>query len=214
MFVGHLALGLAAKRAAPAASLGWLLGAVLALDLLWPFFLFAGLEQVTIQPGATAFTPLVFDHYPWTHSLVMAVVWGLVLAGLARWRRVRASALLLVPLVVSHWLLDFVSHAPDLPLWPGTSPRLGLGLWNSVPATFVVEGALWALGLGLYLQGRREWAMRERIAFWSLVGICTVMWATTPFGPPPPSVQGLAGFALIAWLIPPWAALAERRDKP
>jgi membrane-bound metal-dependent hydrolase YbcI (DUF457 family) len=111
MFVGHLAVAFAAKRAAESVSLGWLIAAVTALDLLWPLFLLAGLEQVRIVPGATAFTPLVFDSYPWSHSLVMAVVWGLALAALARWRGVSRNALWLIgALVVSHWVLDFLSH--------------------------------------------------------------------------------------------------------
>ena len=127
MFVGHLALAVAAKRAVPAAPLGWLVAAVTALDLLWPVFLLAGIEQVRISPGATAFTPLIFEWYPWSHSLVMAVAWGGFLAVLARWRGLPGRVgSWLAGLVVSHWVLDFLTHAPDLPLWPGDSPRLGL----------------------------------------------------------------------------------------
>jgi membrane-bound metal-dependent hydrolase YbcI (DUF457 family) len=120
MFVGHVAVAFAAKRAAPAVNLGWLMTGVIALDLVWPLFVLAGIEQVRIAPGATAFTPFIFDYYRWSHSLVMSVVWGLSLAGLARWRRIPSPASwLLIALVVSHWVLDFVSHAPDMPLWPG-----------------------------------------------------------------------------------------------
>jgi len=151
MFVGHLAVALAAKRAAPRANLAWLMAGVTALDLVWPLFVLAGIERARIVPGATAFTPFVFDAYPWSHSLVMSVVWGVVLATVARARRVAASSMLLVALVVSHWVLDFVSHAPDMPLWPGDSPRLGLGLWNSIPATLVVEGAMWVAAIAVYL---------------------------------------------------------------
>jgi hypothetical protein len=153
VFVGHLAVGLAAKRVAPRVNLGWLIAGVTALDLVWPIFVLAGIERVRIVPGATAFTPLVFAYYPWSHSLVMAFVWGGVLAGLARALGVpRSYTLLLVGLVVSHWVLDFVSHAPDMPLWPGPSPRLGLGLWNSIPATLLVEGILWVTGIVVYLR--------------------------------------------------------------
>ena len=133
MFVGHLAVALVAKRGAPAVNLGWLMAGVTALDLIWPVFVLAGVEHVRIEPGATAFTPLVFDSYPWSHSLVMAPIWGLALVAAARWRHVTAPAWLLVALVVSHWFLDFASHAPDLPLWPGPSPRLGLGLMRREP---------------------------------------------------------------------------------
>src|SRR6185503_3871365 len=105
MFVGHLAMALAAKRAAPAANLGWLMAGVTALDLIWPLFVLAGIEHVRIVPGATAFTPLVFDSYPWSHSLVMAIGWGMLFAALGRSRRLVAPAALLVGLVVSHWVL-------------------------------------------------------------------------------------------------------------
>jgi hypothetical protein len=212
MFVGHLALAFAAKRSMPAVSLGWLMAAVTALDLLWPLFLLAGIEHVRVQPGATAFTPLVFSAYPWSHSLLTAVGWGAAFAALARLGRVPARAgWLLAPLVVSHWLLDWITHAPDMPLWPWDgAPRYGLGLWRSIPATFVVEGALWVGGLALYLRGRRAIARSGPIALWSFVALCTVMWITGPWSPPPPDARTLAWFALIGWIVLPWTALADR----
>jgi hypothetical protein len=211
MFVGHLAVALAAKRAAPLVSLGWLVAAVVALDLLWPIFVLTGLEQVRIVPGATAFTPLVFVSYPWTHSLVMACVWGAVLAALARWRRMTpAASAILGALVVSHWGLDFVSHAPDMPLWPGRSPRVGLGLWNSIPWTLAIEGTMWAAAIVFYLRMRHERTHGSKAAFWSLVAVATVLWAAGPWAPPPPSPQAIGWFGLIGWLLAPWAARADR----
>jgi hypothetical protein len=210
MFVGHLAVALAAKRSAPATNLGWLMAGVTALDLLWPIFLLAGLEHVSIVPGATAFNSFVFDSYPWSHSLVMSALWGLVLVGLARWRGVSASAILLVALVVSHWVLDYVTHMPDLPLWPGASPRFGLGLWKSLPATFIVEGALWIIGIVVYLRTRPLVRRGPRIAFWSLIVVTTLMWIASPWSPPPPSAQSVAWFGLIGWIVLPWAAMADR----
>ena len=210
MFVGHLAAALAGKRAEPSVSLGWYVGAATALDLLWPIFLLLGLEQVRIAPGATAFTPLVFESYPWSHSLLMDCVWGAALGGLALWAGARRRAAWIVAaLVVSHWALDFASHAPDMPLWPG-GPRFGLDLWRSIPATLLVEGALWSAGLVLYLKGRRARDWIGRIAFWSLVGISTVMWILGPWSPPPATPRQLGWFALIGWIIVPWAALADR----
>ena len=214
MFVGHLALGLAAKRAAPAVNLGWLIAGVTALDLVWPVFVLAGIERVRIVPGATAFTPLVFDSYPWTHSLLTSLLWGGVLVGLARGSGApRSSWLLLVGLVVSHWVLDVVSHASDMPLWPGPSPRLGLGLWNSVPATLLVEGGLWVAGIVAYLRRRQLGGRGAQLAFWSLIVVTTVMWAAGPWSPPPPSVKALGWFALIGWIVIPWAAFADRRSR-
>lgn len=210
MFVGHLSLALIAKRARPGASLGWYVAATTTLDLLWPLFLLAGLERVSIIPGATAFNPLVFDSYPWSHSLVMAIGWGLVLAMVARRSGVEADPARLVGVLVpSHWVLDWLTHAPDMPLWPG-GPRFGLGLWNSIPATLAIEGTLWAIGIALYLGPRRATRWIGPAALWSLVLVCTGMWALGPWSPPPPDPHALALFALIGWLLIPWSALADR----
>jgi len=211
MFVGHLSVALAAKRAAPEVNVGWFMAGVTALDLIWPVFVITGIEHVRIVPGATAFTPLIFDSYPWSHSLVMAVVWGIVLAAIGRWRTAVPVSGLLAALVVSHWVLDFASHAPDMPLWPtASSPKFGLGLWYSIPGTLIVEGAMWVIGIALYLRvpGRRT--AGASIALWSFIAVCTVMWASGPWGPLPPSEKALGWFGLIGWLIVPWSAAADR----
>lgn len=215
MFVGHLAVAFIGKRAAPSVSLGWHMAAVTALDLLWPFFLLAGIETVSIHAGATAFTPLAFDSYPWSHSLVMSIAWAALFWGLARWRGAsKHAAMVLGILVVSHWVLDFISHAPDMPLWPGKSPRFGLALWDSIPATLVVEGLLWVAGIVVYLKLRRPTRWTGLLAFWSFVAVCTVMWVAGPWSPPPPSVRALAWFALIGWIVIPWSAWADRHSVP
>jgi membrane-bound metal-dependent hydrolase YbcI (DUF457 family) len=212
VFVGHLAVALAAKARAPQISLGYWVAAAIALDLLWPIFLFLGIEQVSITPGATAFTPLVFDSYPWSHSLLMAVVWGIIAAAFARWRgQSLGVAVLLALVVVSHWVLDYVSHAPDMPLWPGASPRYGLGLWRSVPATLLIEGLMFTGAVALYARRTRATDRTGHIAFWSFILISAATWASGPWSPPPPSTQALMGFGLIAtWVLVVWAAWADR----
>src|SRR5689334_11117217 len=122
MFIGHFAVAFAAKRAAPTVSLGTLFIACELVDLLWPVFVLTGLEVVAITPGITAFTPLDFQHYPWSHSLLMGVVWALVFAALYRlWRGHSRMATTIIGLVVlSHWFLDLLVHRPDLPLAPGS----------------------------------------------------------------------------------------------
>ena len=214
MFVGHLAVALGARRAAPNANLGWLMAGVSALDLIWPIFMITGVEHATITPGATAFTPIVFDSYPWSHSLVMSVVWGVVLAAIAKAAGVKVSPGLLVALVISHWVLDFVTHAPDLPLWPGNSPRYGLTLWNSIPATIAIEGAMWIAGIATYMRSVGQSGRRPGWPFWSFVALCTVMWITGPYSPPPPSEKLLGWFGLIGWIIIPWTAWADRSLRP
>lgn len=212
MFVGHLGVALIGKRLEPSLSLGWFVAAAMALDLLWPLFLLAGVERVVVEPGAMAFTPLVFESYPWSHSFLTAGGWAALLAWLARWRHASSRAAWVVAtLVVSHWVLDVATHAPDLPLWPGPSPRLGLGLWRSIPATLLVEGTLWAGALTVYLRSFRRRDGSGRLAFWSLVLVSTGLWAAGPWSPPPPSARALPWFALVAWALIPWAAWADRR---
>jgi membrane-bound metal-dependent hydrolase YbcI (DUF457 family) len=149
MFLGHFAIGFAAKRAAPRASLGTLFLAAQFIDLLWPLLVLAGIERVRIAPGITVVTPLDFEHYPWSHSLLMVLVWGVLFAGVYFLiRRDRRTSLVLGLAVVSHWVLDWLTHRPDLPLAPGAE-RVGLGLWNSFAGTLIVEVGLFALGVFL-----------------------------------------------------------------
>jgi membrane-bound metal-dependent hydrolase YbcI (DUF457 family) len=210
MFAGHLAVALGAKRAAPRVPLGMLVGASFGLDLLWPLLLLAGIEHVRIDPGNTAMTPLAFDHYPWSHSLAMALVWGIVLGIVVFVRRRTASTGVLVgAVVVSHWLLDFVVHRPDLPLWPG-GPEVGLGLWHSVPGTLLVEGALLVAGIELYRRAFPPRSGTGRWAFWGLVGLIGVIWVSSPWSPPPPNDTAVAIVGLAMWLFPAWAAWIER----
>jgi hypothetical protein len=212
MFIGHYAVGLAAKRLEPRLPLWTLLAAPQVLDLLWPVFVLGGIERFEIAPGDTAFTPLRFVHYPWSHSLLMATFWGL-LFGVAFWRARGASlraAGILVALVVSHWVLDFISHRPDMPLWPGGGPVLGLGLWQSRPATLLVEVLMFAAGVALYWRTTRP---QDRTGTWSYVGLVAFLSLTylgNFFGPPPPSTQAVAASGLALWLLPLWGAWIER----
>lgn len=205
MFIGHYAVGFAAKRAAPKASLGLLMAAPILLDLLWPIFLLAGWEHVRIDPGNTAFTPLAFDSYPITHSLVTSIGWGALFGGLY-WifTRYRAGAVAIALGVVSHWVLDWVTHRPDLPLYPG-GPKVGLGLWNSIPWTLAVEIAMLAIALWLYVRTTQPRDRTGRYAFWAFVALAIVMYVGNLMSPPPPSTQALAWFALSGWIVPFWA---------
>ncbi len=208
MFLGHIAVGLAGKRAAPSVSLATWLTSVQLVDMLWPMFLLLGLEHVRIAPGITTFTPLDFYDYPITHSLVGSAAWAAIFGGvcLLVYRRARIAALLAAG-VVSHWVLDVISHRPDMPVLP-RGPYLGLGLWNSVPATLVVELAMFAIGLVLYVRGGG--AGGRRISFWLLIAFLLVVYFAAAFGPPPPDTRILAWSALTAWVLVPWAWWADR----
>jgi len=211
MFIGHIAVALGAKKAAPKASLGTLVLAAQFVDLLWPLFLLLGLEHVRIEPGNTAFTPLNFYDYPISHSLLTGIGWGILFAlvfFLVR-RSVR-NALILGACVVSHWVLDFVSHRPDLPIFPGSELKVGLGLWNSVPATVIVEGLLFAGGVYLYVQSTHAKDKTGMYAFWSLIIFLIVIWVANMVGGAPPSVQAIAWAGQSMWLLVIWAYWADR----
>jgi len=205
VFIGHFAAGLAGERLAPSRSLATWFAAVQLLDLLWPIFLLAGLEHVRIAPGITPFTPLDFYNYPITHSLVGAAVWGVLFAGGWRlWTGHRSGAALLFLGVISHWVLDVISHRPDVPLLPH-GPYIGLGLWYSVPATLITETTMLVAGLVAYAQVRRP-----RVSFWILMAVLYALYIAAAFGPPPPNVKVLALSALAGWLFIPWAWWADR----
>jgi len=216
MFIGHFALGLAAKKLEPRVSLATTFLAAQLADTMWPVLLLTGAERVTIAPGDTVVTPLRFDSYPWSHSLLTLVIWGAVLAGahLAARRRLRA-ALLLWSLVVSHWVLDFITHRPDMPLTPWTSQKLGLGLWNSPPATVIVEGLLFVTGIRMALQATRA---RDRVGRWGLFGFLAflvVAYVGNLAGPPPPSVAAIGWLSIAAPVVLlPFIAWVDRHREP
>jgi membrane-bound metal-dependent hydrolase YbcI (DUF457 family) len=196
VFIGHFAMGLAASRIEKRLPLGTAFVAAQLPDALWPYFLLTGAEAVAVVPGDTAMTPLRFDSYPWSHSLLMTAVWGALfgLAYLALGRPSRAAWLLL-PLAVSHWVLDFVTHRKDMPLLPWGGEKVGLSMWNSVPRTVAVEGLMFAGAVALYVRGRRaSWG------FWMLIATLSLIYAGNVAGPPPPRVTAIAS-TMIA-LIP------------
>jgi len=212
VFLGHFGVAFAAKRAAPTVSLGTWVVACQLLDLLWPIFVLLGIETVAIVPGVTAFSPLDFTHYPWTHSLLMAAVWSCAMGALY-WRlRTNYIVATLVGLgVLSHWFLDVLAHRPDLPLAPGSDVKIGFGLWNSVSGTLIVEFALFALGLGLYLGGSRARDRQGEYGLWALVIFLFVAYASASFGPPPPGVKAMAAVTLLGGgIVAGWTYWLDR----
>jgi hypothetical protein len=209
MFIGHFGVALAAKRVAPRASLATLIVGAQFLDLLWPIFLLLGLEHVRVSLGITKVTGLDFYDYPLSHSLTMALRWALAV-GLIYFviRRYARGAVVVGLLVVSHWLLDFLVHRPDLPLWPG-GPRYGLGLWNSWPATISLEVLFFGTGIWLYVSATSSRDNVGRYAFWSLIGFLLVSWLAATLGPPPPNIRVLAMSGICMWILVPWAWWAD-----
>jgi hypothetical protein len=204
MGIGHLAASFALRSRFPRVPLYVLLVAGVLVDLFWGVAILAGLEHAHVDPASPSSVPLVLDSAPFTHSLLACVGWGVLVAaawGLAR--RDRAGALVLGALVVSHWLLDWVSHVPEMPVLP-SGPYVGLGLWRSRGGSLVVEVSMLWIGLALYA---RATTARDRIGTFGVLAVTlvlTAMGVATFLGPPPPSVTPLAvgNLALALLLLP------------
>jgi hypothetical protein len=206
MFVGHFAVGFLAKRAEPRLSLGTCVLAAVLADILWPIFMIVGLEQVQFKPGKGAANYLLAFNIGLSHSLLMDLLWGALFATTYFLsKRNGRGALILFAAVVSHWFLDGIAHRPDMPLAPWTHRRFGLGLWASIPATIVVEGGLWLVGIILYLLITRAKNWAGVYGFWIAITLFTLFWYQNVAGPPPANprvapVSSLIFFSLtVLW---------------
>ena len=214
MFIGHFGIAMAAKKAAPRTSLGTLILAAQFLDLLWPIFLLAGVEHAKVVPGITKLSPLDFTDYPISHSLGMTVVWaGLVARIYYGVRRYARGAWVIAVLLLSHWLLDFVVHRPDLPLLPGGAIRVGLGLWNHWAAAVLVEVLVFGGGAWIYVRTTRASDNIGQYAFAALAAFLFLGWVATLFSGPPPSIRALAWGGITMGLTLPWAWWTDRHRR-
>ena len=202
MFIGHFAVAFAAKKYAPRVQLAWLIAGVAWADLLWTIFLMRGWEHALVAPGDTAFTPLDLYDYPWSHSLLMLAAWGVALGAIYfAWKKDAAGAWVLGLCVLSHWVLDWATHRADMPLYPGGGPKLGLGLWNSVPGTLAVETVMFAGGLWLYAKATRARNGVGRYAFWAYAALLLVIFYGDRFSSPPDNMREVAWTGLVASVI-------------
>jgi hypothetical protein len=224
MFIGHFAVGYAAKRWAPNLSLAILFAAAIFADVLWPVLVALGIEHVRIAPGITASTPLDFISYPYSHSLLTLALFGALFGWLsssvtqpiAHAAPPARAIIVVLALVVSHWVLDVVTHIPDMPLYPG-GPKFGFGLWNSVPGTLVIETIMFAAGVSIYAAATKA---RDATGKWAFVGLTAFLFIgflVNANGTPPPSVtalwiMALALSALTIWLA--WLADHHRQPRP
>jgi hypothetical protein len=210
MFIGHEAVGFAGKRAAQRMSLGTLMLAATWLDLVWPVFVILGIEHVRIRGGKNPFLILDFYDYPWTHSMVMALAWSIAF-GAVYWlvTRYGRGALIAGAAVFSHWVLDFVTHIPDLPIVPH-GQGFGLGLWKSPAATIAVELLLFAAGVWIYVRRTRARDRIGSIVLTIFILFLLMVYAASIGSPPPPNGTAVGWGGLAGWLIPPWAWWIDR----
>ena len=201
MVLGHFGFGLGAKKFAPRLSLGWIFLAVEFADILWPDLILLKVEKVEIQPENAHF-PFNFIYYPFTHSLLMLLLWG-ALFGLVYWliRKDRQSALVLAICVCSHWFLDLVVHRPDLPLYPGDSPMYGFGVWDWPVITAVIEGLLFVVGLMFYLRATKPKNKMGVWGFWLTMVLLVLGHIAGVMSPPPATVEAIGWSAQVMWVF-------------
>lgn len=211
MFIGHFGIGLASKKISQLPSLAILFIAVQFLDLIWPIFVLTGIETFTIEEGITKLTPLNFTHYPYSHSLMMSIVWALVF-GLVYFlfSKHKGNSVLMAGLVFSHWVLDFITHRPDLALSPFSDYKVGLELWNYPIAEIVLEIGLFLIGVYFYVTVVKP---KRKIAFWLLITSFLVIHIMNLLSPPPPSIEAVAWSANLMWIFIIWAWWIERGHK-
>ncbi len=207
MFIGHFGAGFGAKALAPRVSLGWLFAAAQFIDLLWPSLLLAGVERVRIAPGATAVTPLVFEHYPVSHSLAAVLGWARP-RGRNLLRPARRTAAARSSSRASSRATGRSTPSSTRPIsrWPRVSATVvGLGAWNSPALSFAIEVPLFAAGAWVYARRTAPADAVGRWAFAGLVAFLLAIHAGNLLGPPPPSVEAIAWVGQAQWLLVLWA---------
>jgi membrane-bound metal-dependent hydrolase YbcI (DUF457 family) len=211
MFIGHFGAAFAAKKVVKRPSLGTLFMAAQFVDLLWTLFLLLGIESVKIEPGNTAVTPLNFINYPFTHSLFGVLVWG-VLFGFIYFliKKDKKTSVVLGLLVLSHWILDLLVHRPDLPVIPGVDLKVGLGLWNSVSLTIILESIIFFGGVYLYSVLTKARNKKGVYSFLGLIVFLALVYVANLFGSPPPSEEAIGYVGLSQWLIVAWGYWIDR----
>ena len=215
MFVGHLGAGLAAKAVARDINLGAAMAAALLLDAILWLAVLAGWERMIVPADYAQKHFLLFD-FPFSHSLAAALLWAVLAAFL--WSMVSRRALLSLGVgvmalaVLSHWLLDFLVHEPDLTLWGNASPRLGLGLWNRLDLALLVEMAIALTGLAMLLTRLRLTRGRKLavIAMTVIVAALTCLGMQSPTPPPGATLPAITSLFAIAMLVAV-SAWADRR---
>ena len=211
MFIGHFGIGLGAKGIDRRPSLGFFFFAAVWPDLLWPVLLLTGAEKVSIDPGNTRLSPLNFQYYPWSHSMLLDFLWG-VLFGIVYYKisKNKRGSILIGVLVFSHWVLDLLVHGPDLQITPFSETRVGLGLWNYEGIEITIETFLFLVGVLIYLRSTKPKNNIGIWLFWLFVAFLVGFFFMNVFGTPPSNVLLLEWIALGQWFLVAWGFWIDR----
>lgn len=200
MFIGHYSAAFVAATHPKAPSLPVLVAAAQLVDIAFFSFLLVGVEAMSVRPGLTAMNPMDLHTMPYTHSLIGGALWALAFGAVIYFTRYSLIAgAIAAAVVLSHWFLDLLVHAPDLTI-AGGPPKLGLGLWN-VPAVAMPLELLLTFGTLWYLVRRNNLQARTlQIGVFAavLLGLQLFNW----FGPAPTRVDAaLSLSALFAYFL-------------
>ncbi len=133
--INHAATALLVKRKYPSVSMIWLLLSVQLMELLWVAFNYLGLEKTTTEPTVKSVSDIHLAYMPYSHSIISGLGLGL-LAWLVVGKVLRKPVIGFAVCIgiVSHLILDLITHAPDIAIAPGINqPKFGLGLYSSAP---------------------------------------------------------------------------------
>lgn len=202
MFIGHFGLSFAAKKLAPKVSLATLFIATQLPDILWPLMLMFNIEKVAISPGYTEMNAFEFLYYPYTHSLFMGLVWGIVAALIYAFIKKDTRGAIVVGLcILSHWFFDLVVHRADLPLSPFSDYKVGWGLWNHVAATLILESIIFFGGLFIYTRITRSKNKKGSWGLGFLTALLILVTITNTFGPTPTALHTSLYVTLIVLMV-------------
>lgn len=207
MFIGHYGIAFGLKKIDRTVSLGWLFIAVQLVDIFWTLLVFLGVEKVVIVPGLTEANPLDFVYYPFTHSVVAFLVWGLIAFVIVSLGRFRSSltkvkfGLLIGFAVVSHLILDLLVHRPDIPLAGDDSLKLGFGLWNHIAVSYILEALIFLGGAFIYYRVADYLTRKHKIGLWIFVLFLLLINLINLIGPPPPDVNTIAVTGFLSFIV-------------
>ncbi|MFZ3091089.1 MAG: hypothetical protein WA240_10775 [Nitrospirota bacterium] len=209
MFIGHYGIALAAKRIDKDISLGTLFFATQFADILFFVLTLVKIERMSFAPGITKVSPLDFTHYPYSHSLAASFFWAGLFFVVFRIALLNSDsnknriALAIGATVLSHFLLDAIVHRADLPLLGGDSYKIGLGLWNYVFASSLIELLIFLSGLWMYLKSTKGATFAGKYGMIIFSTFVTVIWIASLLTPTPSDLNiiGFVIFGLVFQLI-------------
>lgn len=155
--INHAATALIIKRKFPAARMFWLLISVQLVEFLWVLFNFLGIEQTSTNAEVSYLGDIHLQSMEFSHSILASLLLASVTYLVIRYLiREKSLALPFSLGVISHIVLDLMTHAKDIPLtFFHGSVKLGSQLYPLHPyIAFSVE-LLYGVFCWYYFKGSK-----------------------------------------------------------